>query len=202
VFYLSCSAEASSKHLVLIIIDGLDASGKSTQGLNLARSLKKNVRTVYLRIHPSDDNFFGVKAHQFLYQKGKSAHFASAIFYRLDVVRSILIYSWQKYDYIIFVRYLMGTAYLPSPFHKMAYYFFASTVPTSEFMFFLDVRPEDAERRIRQTRSQFEMFENLEQLRKIRRKALMLASLGKWRIIDAGKSIAEVEMEIATALQP
>jgi dTMP kinase len=118
------------------------------------------------------------------------------------VVRSILIYSWQKYDCIIFVRYLMGTAYLPSPFDKMAYYFFASTVPTSEFMFFLDVRPEDAERRIRQTRSQFEMFENLEQLRKIRRKALMLASLGKWRIIDAGKSIAEVEMEIATALQP
>jgi thymidylate kinase len=45
------------------------------------------------------------------------------------------------------------------------------------------------------------MFENLEQLRKIRRKALMLASLGKWRIIDAGKPIAEVEMEIAEALQ-
>jgi dTMP kinase len=188
--------------LVLIIIDGLDASGKSTQGFNLSMSLKKNVRTVYLRIHPSDDNFFGVKAHQFLYQKGKSAHFVSAIFYMLDVVRSVLIYSWQKYDYIIFVRYLMGTAYLPSPFHKMAYHFFASTVPTSEFMFFLDVRPEDAERRIRQTRRQFEMFENLEQLRKIRRKALMLASLGKWRIIDAGKPIAEVEMEIAEALQP
>ncbi len=64
------------------------------------------------------------------------------------------------------------------------------------------VRPQDAERRIRQTRSQFEMFENLKQLRKIRRKALLPASLGKWRIIDAGKPIAEVEMEIAQALQP
>ena len=32
-----------------------------------------------------------------------------------------------------------------------------------------------------------------------RRKPLMLASLGKWRIIDAGKPVAEIEMEIVEA---
>jgi len=64
------------------------------------------------------------------------------------------------------------------------------------------VRPEDAERRIRQIRGQFEMSENSKQLKKIRRKALILASLGKWRIIDAGKPTAEVQMEITEALQP
>jgi dTMP kinase len=188
--------------LVLIVIDGLDASGKSTQALSLYRSLKKNAKMVFLRIHPSNDNLFGVKARQFLYLRGKSAHFASAFFYMLDVIRSILLYSWQKYDCIIFVRYLMGTAYLPSPIHTIAYHFFASTVPTSDFMFFLDVRPEEADRRIRQTRDRFEMFENLEELEKTRRKALSLAQIGKWRIINASKVTRDVENEIASALEP
>jgi dTMP kinase len=70
----------------------------------------------------------------------------------LDVIRSILLYSWRKYDYVIFVRYLMGTAYLLSPLHRIAYYFFASIVPTSNFMFFLDVNPEEAYTRIQQAR--------------------------------------------------
>jgi dTMP kinase len=187
---------------VLIVIDGLDASGKSTQALSLYKTLEKNAKMVFIRIHPSDDNLFGVKARQFLYLRGKSAHFASAFFYMLDVIRSILLYSWQKYDCIIFVRYLMGTAYLPSPVHTIAYHFFASTVPTSDFMFFLDVRPEEAERRIRQTRDRFEMFENLEDLEKTRRKALSLAQIGKWRIINASKSTRDVENEITSALEP
>jgi dTMP kinase len=186
--------------LVLIIIDGLDASGKSTQGFRLSRRLEENSKTVFLRIHPSGDNFFGLKAHQFLYSSGKSAHFASAVFYMLDVIRSVLIYSWQKYDYIIFVRYLMGTAYLPSPFDKIAYYFFALIVPTSKFMFFLDVQPEEAEKRILRTRSQFEMFESLEQLKNVRQKALALASAGNWLIIDAEGPVREVENEILQAL--
>jgi len=90
----------------------------------------------------------------------------------LDVVRSILLYSWRKYDYTIFVRYLMGTAYLPSPLHIIAYHFFASVVPTSNFMFFLDVKPEEAYRRIKRARERREMFESFEELEQIRRKAL------------------------------
>jgi dTMP kinase len=185
-----------------VIIDGLDASGKTTQAINLRRTLTHKAKTVFLRIHPSSDNFFGAKARQFLFLRGRNAHFASAFFYMLDVIRSILLYSWRKYDCIIFVRYLMGTAYLPQPVHQIAYHFFACTVPTSDFMFFLDVPPEEADRRIRQSRSQLEMFENLQELEKTRTKALSLARTGKWRIIDAGKSVKDVENEIINALQP
>jgi thymidylate kinase len=46
------------------------------------------------------------------------------------------------------------------------------------------------------------MFENPEELEKTRRKALSLAQIGKWRIMDASKSMKEVENEIASALQP
>ena len=165
--------------MVLVVIDGLDASGKSTQALRLEKSLRKHAKTAFLRIHPSNDNFFGTEARHFLYQRGKGAHFASAIFYMFDVVRSIMLFSWQKYDYVIFVRYLMGTAYLPSPIHRIAYQFFASVVPKSDYMFFLDVSPEEADKRIRQTRNETEMFETLEELKKTRRKALALALTGQ-----------------------
>jgi len=190
----------ASKQLVFVVIDGLDASGKSTQAFKLYNFLKNHGKTVYLRFHPSSDNFFGVKAKQFLYLKGKGAHFAAAFFYMLDVIRSIPLYSWRKYDYVIFVRYLMGTAYLPSPLHRIAYHFFASLVPTSNLMFFLDVNPEEAYRRIQQERKRQEMFESLEELKRIRRKALSLASIDKWTIIDANKPVKSVEKEIRKSL--
>ncbi|MEM3696577.1 MAG: thymidylate kinase [Candidatus Bathyarchaeia archaeon] len=184
------------KGLVFVAIDGLDASGKSTQAFRLYNFLKSGGKRVYLRFHPSNDNFFGIKAKQFLYLRGRSAHFAAALFYMVDVIRSILLYSWRKFDYIIFVRYLMGTAYLPSPLHRIAYHFFAAIVPTSNFMFFLDVTPEEAYKRIQQGRKRREMFESLKELEKIRRKALYLALIDEWNIINANRPVVEIEKEI------
>jgi dTMP kinase len=186
--------------LVFIVIDGLDASGKSTQACKLYSFLRNHRRNVYLRFHPSHDNFFGVKAKQFLYLKGKSAHFSAAFFYMLDVIRSILLYSWRRYDYVIFVRYLMGTAYLPSPLHIIAYCFFTFIVPTSNLMFFLDVKPQEGYRRIQKERKRREMFESLEELKRIRHKALSLALIGKWTIVDTNKPIKAVEKEIRKCL--
>jgi len=185
--------------VTLIVIDGLDASGKSTQALRLHNFLTKKRKTVCLRFHPSDDNLLGVKAKQFLYSKGKSAHFTTAFFYMLDVIRSILFYSWQEYDYVIFVRYLMGAAYLPSPLHIFAYHFFASTIPKSKYMFFLDINPEEAYRRIRQTREKHEMFESQKELERTRNKALSLTLIDNWKVIDANKAIEEIEKEITEA---
>jgi len=184
--------------LVFIVIDGLDASGKSTQAFRLRRFLMNHGKTVCMRLHPSSDNFFGVKAKQFLCVKGQNAHFVVAFFYMLDVVRSILLYSWRSCDYVVFVRYLMGTAYLPSPLHKVAYHFFASIVPTSNLMFFLDVTPEEAYRRIEQTREKRETFESLEELRRIRHKALFLVSIGKWTIMNANSPVKDIENGIRT----
>jgi thymidylate kinase len=118
-----------------------------------------------------------------------------------DVIRSILLYTWQKYDYVIFVRYLMGTAYLPSPLHRIAYHFFALFVPKSNAMFFLDTTPHEAYRRICRTRKNQEMFESINELRKVRVKGLSLALIGKWTIIDANRSIEEVGMEIRKLLR-
>jgi dTMP kinase len=144
-------------------------------------------KTVIIRVHPESDNWFGQKAHTFLYSKGKSAHFSSALFYMADVIRSILLYSWRKDDYIIFVRYLMGTAYLPFPLHSIAYNFFSLIVPKSNRMFFLDVNPKVAASRLKTNRSDLEMFENLSSLRRVRAKALELTRFDDWTIIDSNQ---------------
>jgi len=94
----------------------------------------------------------------------------------------------------------MGTAYLPSPMHKIAYQFFASTVPMPDLMFFLDVKPGEAHRRILQIRNKLEMFESMEELQRVRFKALSLISMGRWTIIDANKSIKDVGKEIQRQL--
>ncbi|HTY74524.1 MAG TPA: thymidylate kinase [Candidatus Nanoarchaeia archaeon] len=183
--------------MTFIVVDGLDGSGKSTQAQYIVESLKKSGKTVCLRTHPEQDNFFGIKAREFLFSSGKGAHFASAFFYMLDVIHSILLYTWRRNDYVIFVRYLMGTAYLPSPLHKIAYNFFATVVPKPELMLFLDVSPERAAYRITSTRDKKEMFEEADALRKVRAKALGLVCCGNWTVVDSNKPAADVAATIA-----
>jgi len=121
----------------------------------------------------------------------------------LDVLYSVLQYSWRDYDYIIFVRYLLGTAYLPSPIDKVAYHFFAIIVPKPEKLFFIDIKPEIAyERSSKRADKALELFEKPEALKKIRRKGLQLASLGKWLIVDGGKPVKDVESIIRNLLEP
>jgi dTMP kinase len=118
-----------------------------------------------------------------------------------DVIRSVLIFSWQRYDYVVFVRYLMSTAYLPAPTHKYVYRFFELLVPKSDAMFFLDVTPETAYSRIREGRKMREMFENIESLRKVRAKVLSLASIGAWIVIDANGPPSGIQLEIRKYLR-
>ena len=118
-----------------------------------------------------------------------------------DAIRSVLAYSWRRYDYVIFVRYLMGAAYLPSPMHKFAYRFFAPLVPKSDAMFFLDITPEVAYARIREGRKAREMFEEIGSLKDVRVRGLSLASIGAWTIIDADRTPSDVELEIRKHLR-
>jgi dTMP kinase len=185
---------------VLIVIDGLDASGKSIQAELLAGHLKKQGKTCILRSHPSDDNFFGVKGRDYLFLEGKKAHMTASLFYLADVIRSITLYSWRRVDYVIFVRYLMGTAYLPSPLHKFAYNFFSKVVPTKGSLIYLNVSPVEAFRRVVNNRVKTERFETIDELRKTSDKALELVKDGKWIIVDGDRSIPEVHGDILRAV--
>jgi dTMP kinase len=167
-----------------VVVEGIDASGKTTQALRLKDRLEER-HTVYMRFHPAGDNWVGIRARRFLLAEGRSAHFASAMFYIADVLRSVILTPWRAFDYVVYVRYLMGTAYLPPPLGLFAYHFFAAFLPKPKHTIFLKVKPGEAHRRIVQGRDQTEMFESLEQLEKISSRALALARTNGWVIVDA-----------------
>ena len=110
----------------------------------------------------------------------------------MDVIRSVRMYNNQA-ETVIMVRYLMGVAYLPLPLAKIMYKFFTLFLPTSDYMFFLDVEPDELLKRLLE-RNEHEMFENLNDLIKVRQKALELSEC--WHIINTGKSIEESQKEI------
>jgi dTMP kinase len=171
----------------LIIIDGLDGVGKDTQAQLIKKRYEKLGEKVIIRSHPESDNFFGKKAKKALLGKGKINKLKASIFYMMDVLTSIRkYYRPKKFDILIMVRYLVGTAYLPKKFAIIAYKFFENFVPISDYMFFLDAPPEVLLNRI-EKRKEKEMFETLEEFENVRKKALHLVR--EWNIIDISGSI-------------
>jgi dTMP kinase len=182
----------------LIIVDGLDGVGKDTQAQLIKARYEDEGKRIDLRTHPSADNYFGKKAKEALLGKGKIKKAEASIFYMFDILRSIRIYYRRKdVDTLIMVRYLVGTAYLPFSLAKIAYRFFEHFVPTSGYMFFLDASPEEMSKRI-EGRKEKEMFETLDELEKVRNKALMLVK--NWNIIDASGTIEDTFSRIEKVL--
>ncbi|MEF8848529.1 MAG: thymidylate kinase [Candidatus Thermoplasmatota archaeon] len=173
----------------LIIVDGLDGVGKDTHALLIKKRYEDKGDKVVIRSHPSSDNFFGRKAKKALLGTGKIDTLKAAFFYLMDVLRSVKkYYERDDIDTLIMVRYLLGTAYLPSSLVGYGYRFFYNFVPTSEYMFFLDAEPSVLLDRVGK-REKLEIFENLEKFRKVREKALSLVN--DWYIIDTSGSIEE-----------
>ena len=175
-----------------IVIDGLDGSGKDAHADLIREKYLSNGNTVILRTHPSDDNIYGKKAKNALLGDGKLNNIMTSVYYAMDVIRSVRMYNGNA-ETVIMVRYLMGVAYLPLPVAKIMYKFFTLILPTSDYMFFLDVEPDELLRRLLE-RNEHEMFENLNDLIKVRHKALALSD--GWHIINTGNSIEESQNDI------
>ena len=180
-----------------IVIEGLDGAGKDTQAYMLRDYLAGKGETVVLRIHPSQDNAFGRISKKALMKGGKVQRIAATLFYGLDVVRSVLLYCHGSRT-VIFVRYTMACAYLPRPMIKPVYVVVSRVLPKSEEMFFLDVAPEEALRRVKARGEAEEMFETLPHMEKARARAMMIA--GAWKVIDGNPAPERVFQNLLSGL--
>jgi dTMP kinase len=131
---------------------------------------------------------------------GKRARISASIFYLFDVVRSVVLYWWRPVDYVVFVRYLMGTAYLPESLYKLGYLFFLRIVPNSSHMFFIDTSPKEAHNRIEENRAHKEMFESLEKLEKVHKKITQLAMRTEWKVINGDQPSDEIHRQVKSYL--
>jgi len=167
-----------------IVIDGIDGSGKSTYARWIKRHYESLGETVLVRIHPSE-GFLGSLTRKTLQGKGRMLRLLASLLFIGDVLMSLrsLRKDRQRYGTIIYVRYLMATAYLPERYIQLGYDFFAGILPVPKRLLLVDIDPKVAMRRIDDRNEAKEMFEDIESLSKIRKKVLKLASRG-WTVIE------------------
>jgi len=77
---------------------------------------------------------------------------------------------------VIFVRYLLGSAYLPERLAPTGYELFRRVLPFPDLALFIDIEPEVAKRRISLRGHRHEMFETVEKLSSVRKVAKSLVA--------------------------
>ena len=165
-----------------IVVDGLDGCGKDTHARRIGSYLESKGEKVFIISHPSERRL-GRIAKKSLQGSGKLARLIATLFYTADVLISVRLLKKQENGTIIFVRYLLGTAYLPKSLASTGYKIFRNLLPFPNMAFFIDITPEVAIRRIQLRDHKREMFETMEKLIEVRKIAKSLVSK-EWIIID------------------
>ncbi|MDH7508680.1 MAG: hypothetical protein QHH00_04690 [Methanomassiliicoccales archaeon] len=167
-----------------IVVDGIDGSGKTTHAVWIKEYYHKKGESTLIYFHPSD-RLLGKISKAALKKSGKIMQIVAAVFFIFDVLWSLgsMKKESRRYDNIVFVRYLMATAYLPERLMKSGYEFFKNLLPIPERLLLIDIDPVIAYTRITARQDEMEMFESLDQLKKIRERMLMLAK-DNWYVID------------------
>ncbi|HVO77369.1 MAG TPA: thymidylate kinase [Methanomassiliicoccales archaeon] len=167
-----------------IVVDGIDGSGKSTVAAWISSHYESSGERVHVRVHPSAA-LSGRIARKGLLGRGPVMRTVATLFFILDVLISV---SWlrrnsRSWDTVIFVRYLMATAYLPENLMRTGYGFFAKLLPVPRRLLLVDVEASSALERIRARGGSEEMFEDLTSLEKARRKVRALAG-PEWAVLE------------------
>lgn len=166
----------------LIVVDGLDGCGKDTHARRIARLMEADGKSVSVISHPSERRF-GRLSKRALQGSGHVPRALATLFYTLDVLASVGRYNRAADGTFVFVRYLLGTAYLPRRLAPLGYAFFRNLLPFPDLAIFIDIDPAVALRRIEARDHTREMFETKEKLEAIRHVARELTVHG-WTVID------------------
>lgn len=164
------------------MVDGLDGCGKDTHARRIQEDVAETGGEVVLRKHPSG-GFCGRMSKGALRRSGVVARLVATTFYTIDVLCSVRAYRKRREGTVIFVRYLLGTAYLPRRVAPLAYTLFSKMLPFPDVAIFIDIEPSVALRRIEQRDAEREMFETIEKLSEVRRVARMIVD-DRWVTVD------------------
>ncbi len=144
--------------------------------------MKAEGREVSIVSHPSK-RFFGRLSKRALQGSGHGPRAVATVFYTLDVLVSVARFNRARDGTFVFVRYLLGTAYLPKRLAPLGYRLFRNLLPFPDLALFIDIEPAVALRRIEARDHSREMFETMEKLESVRGVAKALTSEG-WVVVD------------------
>ncbi len=192
----------------LIIFEGIDGSGTTTQSKLLFQYLKKNQKKVILTKEPQNKNLIKlIKENKnsltdlFLFLADRSLHYQK-------------IQKWLDQGLIV-----ISDRSFPS---TLAYQYYASNLSKEikeNFIFYLDhlsrfhlepdiviildIDPQIALKRLqnKKKKSKITKFENLKFLEKVRKAYLKLAKKFNWLVIDGSRSKKEIRDEILLILK-
>jgi dTMP kinase len=182
------------------VVEGLDGSGKTTVANWIREHYEAQGEMVLVQMHPSE-RLTGVIARRSLQNKGIHMYILSALFYILDVLTSVsLLNRWRRqYDVVVFVRYVMGAAYLPKRYAKTGYAIITKVLPLPERLLLVDVAPETALHRMALRDDKEEMFENQAALVNVRDKIMSLSS--DWTVLDNNDGEAKARERLSEILK-
>jgi dTMP kinase len=184
-----------------IVVDGIDGSGKTTHARWIKEYYEAKGERVMLRVHPSE-RFTGRMTRQALLGEGRWMKFIATMWFIADILNSLrsLRNDAPRYDTVIYVRYLMATAYLPGRYMQRGYDFFARLLPVPDRLLLVDIDPQIAHERIQARHEAKEMFEDPDNLARARRKVLMLA-VSPWKVIDNNTAPEEARATLLRLLE-
>lgn len=165
-----------------VVVDGLDGCGKDTHARRIKQLMEAEGEKVTVVSHPSTRRF-GNLSRSALQRSGHVPRLLATVFFTIDVLGSVAALKRSPAGTTVFVRYLLGTAYLPKRLAPTGYRMFRNLLPFPDLAIFIDIEPEVALRRIEARDHRREMFETREMLESVRRVAKMLTT-EEWTVID------------------
>ena len=187
---------------MLVAIEGLDGSGKSTIIKALSKILRKRGLNVFTTSEPTDGPI-GKIIKQYLAKENRSRDIrmeallfaADRIWHVNNVIKPML----EKGGIVITDRY---------KYSSLAYQAMSSKdekwveeinkfVPEANLAFFIDVTPENCIKRLNLSKRKKSIMENLKNLKKVYERYLKLVKRGKLIRINGEKDVQSISGEIA-----
>lgn len=182
---------------MFIAIDGLDGSGKSTAAANLVSLLRSSGRDVVVVEHPGD-TVFGRMCRRLLLKSGKAAVVFSAAFLLCDMMSTGFKARRGGRD-VVAVRYTLSILYLPDSVSGFVHRVVESVLPAPDLSVLIDIDPCVALERVEARGEAEEVYENPEDMERVRSKMLSVPGI---LVVDGSGTPESVTRGIMDAAFP
>ncbi|MEM2174532.1 MAG: dTMP kinase [Candidatus Micrarchaeia archaeon] len=188
---------------MLIVFEGIDKSGKTTQAKKAVSFIRKHKKKVSFYKYPNKKGLLGDILSKFLKEKIDLSPTAQFLLFIADMAmdQEKIFKDLSSGKVVVCDRYFLSTlAYQRFPYEKGVEIIKRINFLRPDLIIYLDISPETAMKRQNKIKKSKERYEkNVERLLLARTKYRAMAEenlFGKWIVIDGNKSEEEVTSEV------